>query len=357
MSNQLTTTVGLRTVRRMRRATTLAPRSMRIENVAAPTLGPGQARVAVSVVGLCGSDYHLFSGHHPYARFPQTQGHEFAGVVVELGQDYTGQVAIGDTVAVEPLIPCASCFACRRGRYNCCANLKVMGAHVPGALAEEVVVSADALFAVGDLDVELAALVEPVSVGLQTVVRADVGRWDTVVVLGAGPIGLAAALAASDLHARVLVADRIPSRLVTARLMGAESVVDTSESDLAVAVAAFTGEDGAAVVIDATGVPELIRSAFDLVAYSGAIVIVGISDKDVSVPVIEFSRKEVTVYGSRNNTSLFGRSVDLVRGHQDQLRAWITHRISLEEVPSMIDYAMNHPESVEKMLVHMKEQG
>lgn len=328
---------------------------MRIEDVDPPTLGPDQARVEVSVVGLCGSDYHLFSGQHPYARFPQTQGHEFAGVVTELGRNYTGSVALGDTVAVEPLLPCATCFACRRGRYNCCANLKVMGAHVPGALAQEVVVPGTALFAVGELDVELAALVEPVSIGLQAVVRGGVGRDDTVVILGSGPIGLAATLAASDLGAHVLVADRISSRLDSARTMGAERVIDTSRADLRAAVGDFTGNDGAAVVIDATGVPELIRSTFDLVAYSGAIVIVGISDKEVAVPVIEFSRKEVTVYGSRNNTSLFGRAVDLVHGHQDQLRAWITHRISLDEVPEMIAYAMNHPRSVEKMLVHMKE--
>lgn len=329
---------------------------MRIEDVDPPALSADQVRVGVSVVGLCGSDYHLFSGNHPYATFPQTQGHEFAGTILELGKSYKGTFAVGDTVAVEPLIPCHTCFACRRGRYNCCANLKVMGAHAPGALAEEVVVSASSLFAVGDLDIELAALVEPVSIGLQAVVRGDITADDRVVIFGAGPIGLAATLAASDLGAHVLVADRIPSRLEKARVMGAERVVDTSSADLGDAVREFTAGDGAAVVIEATGVPELLRSAFDLVAHSGAIVVVGISDKEVSIPVIEFSRKEVTVYGSRNNTSLFSRAVDLVSRHQDQLRTWITHRISLDEVPETIKFAMNHPESVEKVLVHMKEQ-
>jgi len=340
----------------MRRATTLSPLSMRIENVDPPVMGSDQARIRVSVVGLCGSDYHLFSGKHPYAKFPLMQGHEFSGVVLELGELYHGPIAVGDIVVVEPLIACGTCFACRRGRYNCCAHLKVMGPHLPGALAEEVVVPADKLFAVGDLDIELAALVEPVSIGLQTVVRGNVAAGDTVVILGAGPIGLAAALAASDLGAHVLVADQISSRLEMARTMGAERVVDTSSADLAEAVDDFTANDGAAIVIDATGVPALIRQAFDLVAYSGAIVIVGISDQDVSIPVIEFSRKEVTVYGSRNNMGLFERSIELVRRHQGQLRSWITHRVSLDDVPEMIEYAMNHPESVEKMLVHMKEQ-
>lgn len=340
----------------MRKAVTLAPRSMRIEEADSLPVGAGQARVSVSVVGLCGSDYALFTGEHPYASFPRTQGHEFSGVLTELAPDYAGGLTVGDTVAVEPVIPCGQCYACRRGRYNACCVLKVMGAHTSGALADEVVVRASALHGVGDLDEELAALVEPVSIGLQAVVRGQVSDGDTVLVVGAGPIGLAATLAAADVGASVLVADRIPARLEAALVMGAEGIVDTSVADLSALVADFTSGEGVGVVIDATGVPTVIRSAFDLVAHSGSIVIVGISDREVSIPVIEFSRKEVTVFGSRNNTSLFPRAVELVRRHQGQLRTWITHRISLDEVPEMIEFAIAHPESVEKMIVQIKDR-
>jgi len=336
---------------------TLAPGDMRIvEDATRPADRPGFARVAVSIVGLCGSDYHLFSGHHPYATFPQTQGHEFSGRVIELPDGYSGPAHLGDLVAVEPLVPCGTCYACRHGRYNACASLQVMGAHISGALADEVVVRADALHPVGDLDPELAALVEPVSIGLQAVRRARVTAGDHVVILGAGPIGLAATLAASDAGAHVLVADRIPSRLDKAREMGAEATVDTSLEDLRERVHEFTAGDGAGVVIDATGVPELIRLAFDLVAYAGSIGIVGISDREVAIPVIEFSRKEISVFGSRNNTGLFPEAIDLVRRHPEQLRSWVTNRLPLEEVPQMIEYAMSHPESVEKMLVRMREE-
>ncbi|MGH8562469.1 MAG: alcohol dehydrogenase catalytic domain-containing protein, partial [Nevskiales bacterium] len=115
---------------------TVAPGKMELYEAASPAPGPGQAVVRVEVVGLCGSDYHLFMGRHPYAQFPQTQGHEFAGIVEALPDDYDGPIAAGDRVAVEPLIACGGCFACRRGRYNCCARLQVMGAHIGGALAE-----------------------------------------------------------------------------------------------------------------------------------------------------------------------------------------------------------------------------
>jgi L-gulonate 5-dehydrogenase len=335
----------------MRIAVTTAPGTMCVRDAPEPIAGPGQALVAVEAVGLCGSDYHLFDGTHPYAHFPQTQGHEFAGVVTAFGPGYAGPLTPGQRVAVEPLLPCGGCFACRRGRYNCCRDLKVMGAHVPGALAEYVTVRADALHPVGDLDAATAALAEPLSIGLQAVDRGAVAAGDTVVVLGAGPIGLAVTLGAVDRGARVLVADRVPSRLDHARVFGASAVVDTAATDLAAAVEEWTAGEGAAVVVDATGVPALIRTAFDLVAPSGTIVVVGISDQEVSIPVIEFSRKEVTVLGSRNNAGIFPAAVDLVRRHAATVRTLITHTFPLAEVPEAIRYAASHPAQVGKAII------
>ena len=147
------------------------------------------------------------------------------------------------------------------------------------ALAEQVVVRSSQLYPVYDLPAEIAVLVEPTSIGLQCIVRAGVSAQDTVVVLGAGPIGQTVTLSAVDRGARVLVADLVPSRLELARHMGAERVVNTSAEDLAAAVAEFTGGDGAAVVVEATGVPLLVRQALDLAAHSGTVVVVGISDK------------------------------------------------------------------------------
>jgi L-gulonate 5-dehydrogenase len=324
---------------------------MEVRETTEPLPDAGQAVVSVEAVGLCGSDFHLFHGTHPYARFPQTQGHEFVGVVEEFGPRYDGPVSVGQRVAVEPLIPCGRCFACRRGRYNCCVDLKVMGAHVAGALAEKVAVRASALYPVGDLPARVAVLAEPMSIGLQCVVRAEVTAGDTVVVIGAGPIGQAVVLSAVDRGARVLVTDRIGSRLDMATRLGAERVVDTGAEDLDVSVSEFTRGDGAAVVVEATGVPALLRGAFELVAHSGTIVVVGISDQEVSIPVIEFSRKEVDVLGSRNNSGIFADAVDLVRRHRDRVAALVTHTFPLAEVPAAIEYAMNNPQDVQKLVI------
>lgn len=335
----------------MRIAVTTAPGTMTVGEAPVPRPQPGQALVAVEAVGLCGSDFHLLDGTHPYAHFPQTQGHEFAGVVTEFGPGYYGPVQPGQRVAVEPLVPCGTCFACRRGRYNCCTDLKVLGAHAPGALAEFVVVRTESLHPVGDLDAPTAALAEPVSIGLQAVHRGGIVAGDNVVVLGAGPIGLAVTLGATDRGARVLAADRVPARLEHARTFGADTVVDTGTEDLREAVARWTGGEGAAVVVDATGVPALIRGAFDLVAPSGTIVVVGISDQEVSIPVIEFSRKEVSVLGSRNSAGIFPAAVDLVRRHADTARTLITHTFPLTEVPEAIRFAADHPAEVGKAII------
>lgn len=337
----------------MRQAVTIAPGVMEIHEVPAPAPSAGEALVQVEAVGLCGSDFHLFDGTHPYARFPQTQGHEFVGVVEAFGPDYDGPITVGQRVAVEPLIPCGKCFSCRRGRYNCCVDLKVMGAHVPGALAEWVVVRTSALYPVGDLLPLVAVLVEPMSIGLQCVMRAGAGAGDTVVVIGAGPIGQAVVVSAADRGARVLAADRVLSRLAMAERLGAERVVDTGAGGLETAVFGFTGGDGAAVVVEATGVPALLRTSFDLVAHSGTIVVVGISNQEVSVPVVEFSRKELDVLGSRNNAGIFADAVDVVCRHRDRVASLVTHTFPLVQVPEAIEFALNNPQDVEKVVIQM----
>ena len=335
----------------MRAAITVGPRRMEVRQTAEPTPGPGEALIRVEAVGLCGSDLHFYLGDNPYSSFPQTQGHEVAGVIERFGGDYEGPLRAGDRVAVEPLRPCGVCYPCRHGHPNACVRLQVLGIHAPGGLVERWAVRTDNLHAAADLDPELAALVEPLSIGLHAVVRGAVTAEDQVAVLGAGPIGQAVLLAARDRGARVLAVDRLPSRLELARRLGAEQVVDTREREVLAAIMAWTGGEGAGVVFDATGAPPLIRLAVDAVASAGRVVILGISSEEVSIPVIAFTRKEVNILGSRNNVGVFDQAVDLVRRNRDLARALITHRFSLEQAPEAIEFALEHPAEVEKVLI------
>jgi L-gulonate 5-dehydrogenase len=316
-----------------------------------PAVAPGEALVRVEAVGLCGSDLLLYLGRHPYARYPVVQGHEFSGIVEAFAGPYEGTVRVGDRVAVEPLQPCGTCYPCRHGHANCCTRLAVLGAHVPGALVDRIAVRASALYPVGDLDAPLAALVEPISIGLHGVNRGGVTADDQVVVFGAGPIGQAVLLASAEHGARVLVVDRVPSRLELARRLGAEIVVNAQTEDPGACIAEWTGGEGPGVVFEATGAPDVIRTAVEIVASAGRIVVLGLSDKEVTLPALEFTRKELTILGSRNNAGIFGDAVELVRRNRERAGLLITHRFPLEEAPQALQLALERPAETEKVMI------
>lgn len=328
---------------------------MDLRELAEPEARAGHVVVRVSAVGLCGGDIRIYRGEHPYVRYPLVQGHEFCGTVLSFGPGYEGPLQRGDLVAIEPLLPCGGCFACRRGRANCCVRLEVVGVNVNGALAEEVAVPSSCCYAVGDLPAELAALVEPISIGLQAVVRSGAGEGDQVLVLGAGPIGQAITVCAVDRGAEVMVVDKHANRLELATRLGARWVGDVTLGAVDEAVLSWTRGDGPAIVVEATGVPALVRQAADLVAPSGTVVVVGISTDDVALSVLDFTRKELSVLGSRNNAGLFSEAVKTVQRDRERVGQLITHRFPLQEARQAIELVRDHPEEAGKVLVVIGE--
>ncbi len=340
----------------MRALLTTGVRQMRLVEQPEPLPAPGQALIRVEAVGLCGSDLHIYTGDHPYTRYPQTQGHEFAGKIVAFGEGYQGALQIGERVAVEPLIGCGHCYPCRIARPNCCTSLVVLGVQAPGALAELIAVNTSQLYPVGNLDAELAALAEPLSIGVQAVTRGAVTAGERVLICGAGPIGQAVLLACKANGATVMMADRLANRLTLARTLGADLCVQVDQENLAEQVLAWTDGDGPAVVFEATGVPAVIRQAVELVASAGRIVIIGLSNQEVSLPVVEFTRKELTILGSRNNAGVFARAVALVQQQPERVRALITQRFPFEETPTALEFALQHPSEAEKVIIEVTRQ-
>ena len=336
----------------MRQALTTAIRTIELQSTGEPgPPGPGEALLAVASVGICGSDIAMWDGTDPYARFPVRQGHEFSARVLGFGSGYAGPLAIGQLVAVEPLLPDGTCIACRRGRPNCCVDLRVIGAHVDGALAEHIVVPVANLYPVGDLNADLAAFVEPVSIGLQMVTRSGLAAGDQVVILGAGPIGQAVQLAATDRGARVMAVDLVPGRLERSLAGGAEAAVDPRDGDLGRHVSGWTGGDGPVVVFEATGVAAVFRQAVELVAHSGTVVIAGTPTDDVSMPALWLVRKEVDLLGSRNNTGLYPDAVALVQRTRQRCESLITQRFPLEEVQESMVFGSRNPDLANKMMI------
>jgi L-gulonate 5-dehydrogenase len=344
----------------MRAAVTTARGVMEVVDVDEPGRpGPGQVLVRPEAVGLCGSDFHYFLGDigtidDPSTLYPRIQGHEAAATVVEVGEGCPPALAAGVRVALWPVSSCGRCHACRIGRGNACAQISLIGVHADGALQELLVVPAAQAFPAGTLEPETAALVEPVSIAVRAVARGRVTAGERVVVLGAGPIGQAVALAATDRGASVLLVDRIAARLARGRGSGADALELAAGVDLAGAVRDWAGLDGPAVVVEATGVPELVQAAIELVAHAGRVVVVGLSAERAPVRVGDLPLKEVDVLGvSCCGADDFAAAVDLVRRRRDVAAGLVTHEFALERAPEAIAYAMAHPAEVMKAVVRM----
>jgi threonine dehydrogenase-like Zn-dependent dehydrogenase len=329
---------------------------MEVVDVREPSApGPGEVLVRPTAVGLCGSDFHYFLGDigtidDPSTLYPRIQGHEAAATVAAVGDGC--DLEIGASVALWPVAGCGECYACRSGRANACVRLSLIGVHRDGALQEQLVVPAAQVFSVGDAEPSLAALVEPVSIAVRAVVRGRVAAGERVVVLGAGPIGQALVLAASDRGASVLVVDRVASRLERAASLGAD--VLAADGDVAAAVREWTGGEGAEVVFEATGVPELVQTCVDLAAHAGRVVVVGLSDDRAPLRVGDLPLKEIDVLGtSCCGADEFAAAADLVSRRRDVAAALVTHEFPLEQAPDAIAYAMAHPAEVMKAVVRL----
>jgi len=343
----------------VRAAVTLAPNEIAVSSVDDPVPGLTEVIVRPELVGVCGSDIHFYAGHlgiAPKGRslYPRIQGHEFSGTVESVGADAAGKVEIGARVSVWPLASCGGCYPCRVGRRSVCDNFELIGIHTDGALAEFVRVPVDQTFFVGDLPAALGAFVEPMAVAVHGVARGEVTSGEQVVVLGGGPIGQAVSLAAQARGARVLLVEPIAARRELADALGAEITLDNATSDVVSNVREWTSGDGAPVVIDAAGVPEAIRTAVDLVASAGRLVVVGISDQQVLLRIGPFTAKEFDIRGSScHEREDFEAAIRLVSDARDRLGPQLRTEFTLDETAEALEFAHAHPEAAMKVMVRV----
>jgi threonine dehydrogenase-like Zn-dependent dehydrogenase len=289
-----------------------APFDMRVGEWETPRPGPGEVLVSVGAAGICAGDMYFYLGKNPYGRYPQICGHEIAGVVTEVGPGVPG-IETGARVVVEPFIGCGTCYPCRIGKSNCCAQLSIIGIHQPGGYAEYLTAPVTNLHRVPEgLSMAFASFAEPVAIGVQACRRGQVSAEESVLVLGCGPIGLAVIEVAKARGARVAAADVQPGRREFAAQLGAETL--PAGESLVQAVMEQTNGEGAPVVIEATGNTQAMEQTVELVAAGGRIVIVGLVKQGLGVtfPGLDFTRKEMTVVGSRASVNCFPESLELL---------------------------------------------
>jgi L-gulonate 5-dehydrogenase len=331
----------------MRAAMFDAPHAIRMVDAPKPAPGPGEVLVQVAAAGLCAGDLYIYTGKNPYVIYPRIGCHEIAARVVGYGSGASGP-ASGTRVVVDPFIGCGHCYPCRVGKRNCCANLAIIGIHREGGFAEYVTAPAQNLNVIPDsLDDFHAAFAEPVAIGVQGCRRGMVTAADTVLVLGAGPIGLAMVEVVRAIGATVYASDLSAERLATAADLGAIPV--EGGEGLLDRVLALTNGEGMPVVMEATGAAPAMESTIDLVAAGGRIVILGLVRKGqgITFPGLDFTRKEVTILGSRASVNCFPEALALLASGKIRYPS-IASRFDLAEAPQVFARLADNPMALHK---------
>ena len=325
-------------------AVTRSPGEMVVGDVS----GPGRARAGHVIVrpervGICGSDFHLFSGDVGALSgsrdfYPRIQGHEVSAIVADPGDSERTR---GERVAIWPLLPCGRCYPCRIGRPNVCPAFRLVGVHLDGGLAERLEVPAGLVFAAGDLDPDSACFVEPASVAVHALARGRLRAGEQVVVFGAGPIGLATLVAAVHGGARVLSVDPVAGRRDLAKRLGAEVVAWAPPAELTGLTREWTsGEAG------------LLAQAVEMAPSAGRVVVVSLSSGTAPVRSGAFPEKEIDVIGSSCATAGdFGEAIRLVLANRAAVANLVSHHFPLARAAEAFEFAMSRPPDAIKIVV------
>jgi 2-desacetyl-2-hydroxyethyl bacteriochlorophyllide A dehydrogenase len=330
-----------------------APGNLEYRDIQPPPAQPRQAIIRIRRIGICGTDLHAYEGTQPYFSYPRILGHELAGELVEA--DDVVHMRAGEAVTLIPYFSCNACIACRTGKPNCCVSIKVCGVHVDGGMVEYLSVPSAALIPGEGLSLDQLALVEPLAIGAHGVRRAGITEGDVVLVIGAGPIGLAAMGFAQIMGATVIAMDINESRLQFCRNnFKIPYTLNAGESRVAEHLQELTGGDMATVVIDATGNQKAINGALPFLAHGGRFVLIGLQKEAISFSHPEFHKREATLMSSRNATKDDFRYVmQCIKSGSVHPEKYITHRVCFTDVKTNFNSWLIPETSVIKAMVEI----
>ncbi|OWA37620.1 alcohol dehydrogenase [Saccharibacillus sp. O16] len=323
------------------------------EDLPEPAREAGQAIIRIRRIGICGTDLHAYRGNQPYFVYPRVLGHELSGVIEQIGENAEG-LREGDLVSVIPYLHCGHCRACRSGMTNCCRNMQVFGVHVDGGMRERVSIPIANLLKVEGLDADQAAMLEPLAIGAHAVRRSGAGTGDTMLVIGAGPIGLGVMAMARFAGAAVIAMDVNDERLAfTQSWAGAEATVQAL-NEPEQTLDRLTDGDFFTHVIDSTGSLASMQNAFQYVGHGGILTYVGLAKGTVTFDDPHFHAREMTVQGSRNATREdFARVLEAIRSGQLDVTSYISHRCTFEQMIEQFEGWLQPESKLIKALVQL----
>ncbi len=332
---------------------------VRIDDVPMPQIKDGEVLIKMKAVGICGSDVHYYKhgGIGDYiVEKPMILGHESAGEIVEAANDVKG-LKLGDRVAIEPGYTCRKCIYCKTGRYNLCPDVTFMATPpIDGALVEYVAWPADFVFTLPEnMTYEHGALMEPLAVGMHAVRRSRLIAGESVVVLGAGTIGLVTILSAKAAGAgQIIVADLEDIRLDMAAKLGATHTINAGKEDTRKVVNELTQGFGAEIVFETAGSVPTTQQTIELAARGGRIVWVGLpGQSEFPMPVVKAIDKELDMMGIFRYANVYPTAIQLVSNGRMDIDPLVTHRYGLNDVKEALDVAHERRDGAVKVMVKL----
>ncbi|GGF98891.1 NAD(P)-dependent alcohol dehydrogenase [Paenibacillus abyssi] len=342
----------------MRAAVMPQPFDIVIEERNVPEASGDEVLVKIMAVGICGSDIHYYEHGRigPYVvEKPIILGHECAGIVAAVGDKVT-RFKVGDRVAVEPGITCGRCDHCKSGRYNLCADVQFLATPpVDGAFVQYIKHREDFLFPIPDgMSFETAALIEPFSVGIHAAKRAGIKPGETVAIIGMGPVGLMAVVAAKAFGAgKIIVSDMEPVRLKAAIKLGAHHALDASKQDAAEVIKDLTGGKGADVAFETAGHPHALKTALRSLCRGGRLSIVGLPpQEEIPVNVPSIADNEIDIYGVFRYANTYAQGITFISSGIADTDIMITDRYPLEQTKEAMERARTNKSGSLKVVVY-----
>lgn len=317
-----------------------------------PKPGEGEALIRIHAAGICGSDIGAFRGTNGLVSYPRIIGHELAGEIVSIPEHNARGLKPGDRVVIDPYLYCGHCYPCSIGRTNCCTELHVLGVHVDGGMAEYYCHPADMLIPIPEgMSWTEAAMAEPLTISLHGIHRGGLKAGEYCAVIGAGPIGLAAALVAQAYGAHAILLDLVQERLDFAKELGIEYTINSADCDPTEEIRRITGGVMAQQVMECSGANPAIRAALDYVSHAGRITLTGWPKQETAIPTDMITKKEIDIRGARTSAREFEEALKLIHEKRVDMTRLLTKTVSLPEAPETIIDIEKHPGNYMKVVV------
>lgn len=315
----------------MRAVVCSSPHAIAIEKRPLALRASGEVLLQINRAGICGTDYHIYEGLHPFLKYPRVIGHELSATVWET--DIGSGFDVGQTIVVNPYMACGQCHACKSDKPNCCMKIAVLGVHRDGGMCEFISLPPANLISAGSMSLDEAASVEFLAIGAHAVRRSGVRQGHNALVVGAGPIGIGVAIFAQLAGAKVTLIDRDVARLeLASSVVGIQSKY-TADENVSQNLNDYSNGNGFDFVFDATGNRSSMEQSFSYVAHGGCYVLVGLVKDDVKFSDPEFHKREMTLMASRNATnSDFAHVISSIKSGVVPISKLLTHRTSLEHI-------------------------